>query len=114
MHVRKSAREWMIYRTRFLIRAKQLTQPLVFVDALGREHSGKRGDYLVEWTNGTRSIAPRKLFEDVYVAMGLAGEDGSAPIARARPASVGRRDLSHWHFPAASGSSTLACGKRVS
>lgn len=112
--MRKQASEWMIYRTRFLIRAKQLTQPLVFVDALGREHSGKKGDYLVEWSNGTRSIAPRDVFEDVYVAMGLAGEGGSAPIARAKPASVGRRDLSQWPFPAAAGSSAVACGKRVS
>jgi len=104
----------MIYRTRFLIRARQLTHPLVFVDALGREHRGKRGDYLVESANGTRSIVPRQVFEDVYVAMGLAEKGGSSPIARAKPASVGRRDLPPWLLPAAAGSSSVGCAKRVS
>ena len=68
----KSATDWQIYRTRFLIRAKQLTQPLCFVDPLGREHRGQKGDYLVESSDGLRRIAPRAIFEDVYVAMGPA------------------------------------------
>jgi len=63
------ATEWNIYRTRFLVRAKQLTQPISFIDALGREHQGQAGDYLVEWSDGSRRVAPRKIFEDVYVAM---------------------------------------------
>ena len=67
--------EWQIYRTRFLIRAKQLSEPLVFVDALGREHCGQKGDYLVESSDGTRRIAPRAIFEDVYVA--IAPADGN-------------------------------------
>jgi hypothetical protein len=67
--VDKAASKWQVYRTRFLIRAKQLTKPLEFVDVLGREHRGKRGDYLVEMANGTQRIAPRRLFEDVYVVM---------------------------------------------
>ena len=66
--------EWQVYRTRFLIRAKQLTGPLEFRDALGREHRGQKGDYLVESSDGTQRIAPRKIFEDVYVAMGAAVE----------------------------------------
>jgi hypothetical protein len=70
--VRKLESEWQIYRTRFLIRAKQLTGPLEFRDALGREHRGQRGDYLVESSDGTLRIAPREIFEDVYVAMGSA------------------------------------------
>jgi hypothetical protein len=65
----KAANEWQTYRTRFLIQAKQLTEPLFFVDALGREHRGHEGDYLVESSDGLRRIAPRELFEDVYVAM---------------------------------------------
>lgn len=68
----KSATDWQIYRTRFLIRARQLTEPLHFVDALGREHHGQKGDYLVESSDGLRRIAPREIFEDVYVAMGPA------------------------------------------
>jgi len=27
--------QWTVYRTRFLVRARQLTEPLVFTDALG-------------------------------------------------------------------------------
>jgi hypothetical protein len=72
MHVSKHYAEWKIYRTRFLIRAKQLTEPLIFVDALGREHCGHVGDYLVESSDGTRRIAPKEIFEDIYVAMGPA------------------------------------------
>ena len=73
--------EWQIYRTRFLIRAKQLAEPLAFVDALGREHCGRAGDYIVESSDGTRRIAPREIFEDIYVAMGPA-EDWSSVARR--------------------------------
>lgn len=73
--------EWQIYRTRFLIRAKQLTEPLIFVDALGREHCGHVGDYLVESSDGTRRIAPKEIFEDIYVAMGLA-RNNWPPLSR--------------------------------
>ncbi len=65
-HVSTEAK-WKTYRTRFLIKAKQLTEPLVFVDGLGREHRGKPGDYLVESSDGCRSIQRREIFEDVYV-----------------------------------------------
>lgn len=74
--MRKAEGEWQIYRTRFLIRARQLTGPLEFRDALGREHRGQRGDYLVESSDGTLRIAPREIFEDVYVTMGSAVEKG--------------------------------------
>jgi hypothetical protein len=60
---------WNIYRTRFLVRAKQLTQPLAFTDPLGREHRGSPGDYLVQSSEGLLRIAPRAIFEDVYVPM---------------------------------------------
>lgn len=65
----RPASEWNIYRTRFLIKAKQLQRPLVFVDVLGRQHRGRKGDYLMEWSDGLRRIVPRKYFEDVYVPM---------------------------------------------
>ena len=68
--MKAAASDWQIYRTRFLIKAKRLTEPLFFVDALGREHHGQTGDYLVESSDGMRRIAPREIFEDVYVAMG--------------------------------------------
>jgi hypothetical protein len=61
--------EWTVYRTRFLVRARQIDSPLSFVDALGREHSGRKGDYLVESPDGTCRIAPREIFEDIYVPM---------------------------------------------
>ena len=81
--------EWNIYRTRFLVRAKQLTEPMVFVDFLGREHCGVPGDYLVESLDGTRRIAPRKIFEDIYVAMGP-GEKGTCYGApHSQPSAIG-------------------------
>jgi hypothetical protein len=61
--------EWKTYRTRFLIKAKQLTSTLSFTDHLGRQHCGRKGDYLVESFDGVLSIAPRQIFEDIYVLM---------------------------------------------
>ena len=60
---------WKVYRTRFLVHARQLTHPLVFTDLLGREHSGQPGDYLVETSDGIRRITSRALFEDIYVPL---------------------------------------------
>ena len=57
---------WNTYRTRFLVRAQQLTEPITFTDVLGREHQGNPGDYLVQSAHGLR-VAPREVFEDVYV-----------------------------------------------
>lgn len=65
----KAANPWITYRTRFLVQAKQLTTSLTFTDALGRQHSGCKGDYLVESSNGSFGIAPRQIFEDVYVPL---------------------------------------------
>ncbi len=59
--------QWTVYRTRFLVRARQLTKPLVFTDVLGREQSGRPGDYLVESSDGIRRITTQALFEDIYV-----------------------------------------------
>jgi len=61
--------DWKTYRTRFLVKAKQLSSALSFVDSLGRQHSGRKGDYLVESSDGVISIAPRQIFEDIYVTM---------------------------------------------
>ena len=94
MQVSKVESEWQVYRTRFLIRAKQLTEPLVFVDALGREHCGNIGDYLVESSDSTRRIAPREIFKDVYVAMGPAGESWRAPGRREIPVPTLKRRFS--------------------
>jgi hypothetical protein len=65
----KAANPWITYRTRFLVQAKQLTTSLTFTDALGRQHSGSKGDYLVESSDGAFRIAPRQIFEDVYVPL---------------------------------------------
>jgi len=66
-----------VYRTRFLVKARQLTVPLAFVDALGREQRGRPGDYLVEAADGSRSIQRRQIFEDIYVAMATPDESVS-------------------------------------
>jgi hypothetical protein len=60
---------WTVYRTRFLVRARQLTEPLLFTDALGREQSGRPGDYLVESSDGIKRITSQALFEDIYVPL---------------------------------------------
>lgn len=59
--------QWKTYRTRFLVNAKQLTSALSFTDHLGRQHCGRKGDYLVETCEGVLSVAPRQIFEDIYV-----------------------------------------------
>lgn len=74
-----SVADWKIYRTRFLIKARQLDAPLAFTDPLGREHHGLKGDYLVESSEGLQRIAPREIFEDIYVPMGLSEEPQPSP-----------------------------------
>jgi hypothetical protein len=61
--------EWTVYRTRFLVRACQLTEPLIFTDFFGREHCGEPGDYLVESSTGCFRITARQIFEDIYVPL---------------------------------------------
>jgi len=93
--------DWLTYRTRFTIRARILSAPLSFVDALGREQNGKRGDYLVE-SNGMVTITPRHIFEDVYVPLEAANSGGtfgngtaaaspSAPPPKKSPISTSKR-----------------------
>ncbi|HEX4424003.1 MAG TPA: hypothetical protein VH079_01295 [Terriglobales bacterium] len=84
--MKKIFTEWKTYRTRFLVRAHQLDQALSFTDVLGREHRGHIGDYLVESSDGARSIAPRAIFEDIYVAMGMA----EAGIPEKKPSGSGQ------------------------
>jgi hypothetical protein len=70
--------DWKTYRTRFLVRARQLVEPVTFTDAIGREHHGGAGDYLVESSDGTMRIAPKALFEDIYVAMPSVYQNGKS------------------------------------
>jgi hypothetical protein len=80
---------WTVYRTRFLVRAQQLTEPLVFTDPLGREQSGLPGDYLVETSAGVKRITAQALFEDIYVPLGvpLATAGNEVPEVSGRPVS---------------------------
>src|SRR5215470_3316068 len=72
--------QWKTYRTRFLVKAKQLSSSLSFTDHLGRQHCGRKGDYLVESCDGVLCITPRQIFEDIYVPMGLAPDpDATQP-----------------------------------
>jgi hypothetical protein len=91
----KAPNPWITYRTRFLVKAKQLTASLTFTDALGRQHSGRKGDYLVEFSDGVLRIAPRQIFEDIYVPIMAdqfqpqnqdAMAENSLPLARHEPA----------------------------
>jgi hypothetical protein len=81
---------WTVYRTRFLVRAHQLTEPLVFTDALGREQSGRPGDYLVESSDGIRRITTQAIFEDIYVPLSPVSNSRAPgvpvrPVTRASP-----------------------------
>ena len=69
---------WAIYRTRFLVKAKQLEADLTFTDNFGRKHSGVKGDYLVEAKDGNRRITPRHLFEDIYVLFSEGEREGAS------------------------------------
>jgi hypothetical protein len=71
--------QWTVYRTRFLVRARQLTEPLVFTDILGREQSGRPGDYLVETSEGVKRITSQALFEDIYVPL-TQQENGASDV----------------------------------
>jgi hypothetical protein len=81
--------QWTVYRTRFLVRARQLTEALVFTDALGREQSGQPGDYLVESSDGIRRINSQALFEDIYVPLAPAQFDATARRIRTGVSSDG-------------------------
>ena len=98
--------EWTTYRTRFLIKARRLDSPLTFTDSIGREHCGQRGDYLVQSSDGSLRIAPREIFEDIYVPMGRAsdswpalGQHSSTELSSAH-APVRRRTASGGPFVA--------------
>jgi hypothetical protein len=77
----QSLERWTVYRTRFLVRARQLTEPLVFTDILGREQSGRPGDYLVETSEGIKRITTRALFEDIYVPLAQNNGESGVPSA---------------------------------
>ena len=79
---------WNVYRTRFLVRARQLTEPLTFTDSLGREHSGQAGDYLVETSPGVLRITSQALFEDIYVPLARASIASPLDRVQKRPASA--------------------------
>jgi hypothetical protein len=80
--------QWIVYRTRFLVCARQLTEPLVFTDSLGREQSGRPGDYLVESSDGIVRITTQAIFEDIYVPLANNSQrDHGAPGVPARPVS---------------------------
>jgi hypothetical protein len=78
--------QWNVYRTRFLVQARQLTEPLTFIDAFGRQQSGEPGDYLVE-SDGVRRVTSRALFEDIYVTLANNTPKNGTPSVLARPLS---------------------------
>lgn len=83
----KATRPWITYRTRFLVKGKQLTTSLTFTDVLGRQHSGRKGDYLVESSDGVLRIAPRQIFEDIYVPLHAEPGDASETLRDAGQSS---------------------------
>jgi hypothetical protein len=86
----KASNPWITYRTRFLVKAKQLTTSLTFADVLGRQHSGRKGDYLVESSDGVLRIAPRQIFEDIYVPL-LSGASPHQPETPSLPTHLLRK-----------------------
>jgi hypothetical protein len=80
---------WNVYCTRFLVRARRLTEPIAFTDPFGHEHVGRPGDYLVETSNGIRRIATQTFFEDAYVPLSAARPElAEADLRRRRPLGV--------------------------
>ncbi len=77
----KAPNPWITYRTRFLIKAKPLHSSLAFTDALGRQHYGRKGDYLVESSDGILRIVPRQIFQDIYVPLGTEPEETAVPLS---------------------------------
>jgi hypothetical protein len=91
--------DWKTYRTRFLVKAKQLSCNLTFVDPLGRQHSGRKGDYLVE-SDGMLRIAPRQIFEDIYVTISAHEAAHEHERDRSAPKNAGgKRDASEFIAP---------------
>lgn len=82
---------WNVYCTRFLVRARRLTEAMAFTDPFGHEHVGRPGDYLVETSNGIRRIATRAFFEDVYLPLSAAAgpELAEGDLRRGEPLGVG-------------------------
>lgn len=80
---KKTATNWNVYCSRFLIKAKQLTSPFTFVDLQGNKYHGAAGDYFVESVEGGFRILPRKLMEDVYMCMGRAKDSWQAAQEKA-------------------------------
>jgi hypothetical protein len=78
------ATSWITYRTRFLVQAKQLSTSITFTDSLGRQHSGRKGDYLVESSDGVLRVAPRQIFQDIYVPL-LSNSKKTSPGSASPP-----------------------------
>jgi hypothetical protein len=98
----KATTPWITYRTRFLVKAKQLTTSLAFTDVLGRPHSGRKGDYLVESSDGVLRIAPRQIFEDIYVpllASEAPAEMSTSPSQETSPAHELTRPETSSNYP---------------
>ncbi len=64
-----SRNRWKVYRTKYLIKAKQLSEKCTIVDDSGKVSAGDSGDYLVESSDGSLRISRRDVFEDVYVEL---------------------------------------------
>jgi hypothetical protein len=88
----KATNPWITYRTRFLVQAKQLTTSLAFTDVLGRHHSGRKGDYLIESSDGVLRIAPRQIFEDIYVPLAGTDETSQQPELLPHAGSLRKRE----------------------
>ncbi len=75
--MRDSRNQWKIFRTRYLVRARQLSERQTIIDASGQVIVGEPGDYLVESSDGSLRIARRDIFEDVYVRLEGTQEDAN-------------------------------------
>lgn len=84
--------DWKTYRTRFVVRAKQLTEPFTFTGIDGREQHGRPGDYVIESREGLR-ISRREIFDDVYVVMESAENVPTRSLNRELPYHQGTDEL---------------------
>ena len=105
--------DWKTYRTRFLVRAKQLTEPFTFTDINGNEHHGRTGDYVIESREGLR-ISRREIFEDVYVAMEAVGCIPSSSATEGNAFAPAERESGESHGEQSGGHGFRACPERQS
>ncbi len=60
---------WSVYRVKYLVQAIQLAEQCSVLVGGEEPEIGHPGDYLVRYSDGSRRIVPRRVFEGLYSEM---------------------------------------------